>query len=133
MSARPGNVTARLRPRSRGFTLIEVIGALVIFSGGVLMVLRITGSLSRQMDLAAVTSELVVRTQERIDSLEALPFDSLAAGTVADTFSIRGRAYTRSVSVTPVTGLLYRLDVRVAPADGGSPSYEATSYTSAQW
>lgn len=122
------------RPRDRtGFTLIEVIGALVIFSAGVLMVLGITGSLARQMDWAAETSELVVRTQERLDSLEATPFDSLVAGTSADTFAIRGRSFVRTSTVTAVTGLLVRIDVSVRSADGVGPNHAAVSYQSAQW
>jgi len=119
-------------PPGGGFTLIEVIGALLIFSAGVLMVLRITASLSRQMDRAAVTSELVVRTQEWLDSLEATPFDSLDAGMRADTVTIRGQPYVRSATVTAVTGLLYRVEVGVVPEAGGEPSYGATSYSSAR-
>lgn len=121
------------RRRSGGFTLIEVIGALLIFSLGILMVLQITGSLSRQMDRAAVTSELVVRTQEWLDSLEATPFDSLGSVARADTLSIRGQRFVRSAEVTAVTALLFRLDVSVAPESGGGPAYTAISYSAARW
>jgi prepilin-type N-terminal cleavage/methylation domain-containing protein len=120
------------RPRRGGFTLIEVIGALVIFSAGVLMVLRITASLSRQMDRAAITSELVVRTQEWLDSLEATPFDSLSSVVRADTLSIRGERYVRSAEVTAVTSFLYRIEVGVGPESGSQPAYSATSYASAR-
>ena len=121
-------------PSRAGFTLIEVIGALVIFSVGVLMVLSLAGSLSRQMDWAAVTSELVVRAQERLDSLEALPYSSLTPGSSDETLRIRGDSYARTVSVTSVTGLMYRLDVSIAPMDGADgPSYAVTSYQVSAW
>ena len=117
-----------------GFTLIEVIGALVIFSVGVLMVIQVSGSLSNQMQYAAVTSELVVRGQEQLDSLEATPFDSLTTGTAVDSLIISGAAYTQTVSVTTVTALLYQLDVTILPRSGGpGPSFAATSYSALPW
>ena len=75
----------RAVPCHQGFTLIEVIAALVIFSLGVLMVLRLTSALTAQMEYAATSSELVVRSEEPLDSLEALPFTSLVLGTTIDT------------------------------------------------
>lgn len=121
-------------PGSRGFTLIEVIAALVIFSMGVLMVLGLTQSLSTQMRWAAATSELVVRTEERLDSLESLDFDSLRLGTRNDTLSIQGVSYRGVQRVTSVTGLLYQLQISLTPVTSGAgPSYSATSYSSAKW
>ena len=121
-------------PSRGGFTLIEVIGSLVIFSLGVIMVMQLTGALTRQMEYAAKSSELVVRAQERLDSLEALPFDSVTVGTQQDTLTVRGILYTRSATVTSVTGLLRRIDVSLAPQTSGEgPSYSATSYTASKW
>ena len=71
----------RLRASAGGFTLIEVIGALVIFSAGVLMVMSLTGTLSLRMERAAIRSELAVRGQERLDSLEILDYSALTVGT----------------------------------------------------
>lgn len=119
---------------ARGFTLIEVVAALVIFSAGVIAVLSLANALSRQMRYAATTSELVVRAQERLDSLEALSFEDLTPGTNLDTLTIEGVSYGRTVRISAVTGLLYQIDVSVSPlvaADG--PSYAATSYSAAPW
>lgn len=121
-------------PSRRGFTLIEVIGALVIFSLGVIMVLQLTGALSRQMEYAAKSSELVARAQERLDSLEALPFDSITVGTQQDTLTVRGILYVLQATITSVTGLLRQIDVSVAPLTAGQgPSFSATSYAAARW
>ena len=118
----------------RGFTLIEVIAALVIFSVGVLMVLDLTHTLSREMRYAATTSELVVRAQERLDSLGSVDFGSLALGTSGDTLTVEGVAYQRLVGVSKVTDLLYRIDVTLSPLTGGAgPSYAAVSYSAAHW
>lgn len=98
------------------------------------MVLKLTGALSAQMEYAAKASELVVRSGERLDSLEALPFASLVSGTSEDTVTIRGAIYRRSTVVAPVTGLLYRLQVSLDRVDGGEgPAFTVTSYAAAPW
>lgn len=121
-------------PSRGGFTLIEVIGALVIFSLGVIMVLQLSTALSTSMEYSAKTSEVVARAQERLDSLESLAFDSLALGTDVDTLTVRGASYTLTTTISEVTGLLYQLDVSLAPTTAGSgPSYATTSYAATKW
>ncbi|MHB1194146.1 MAG: type IV pilus modification PilV family protein [Longimicrobiales bacterium] len=121
-------------PSRGGFTLIEVIGSLLIFSVGVIMVLQLTGALTRQMEYAAKSSELVARVQERLDSVEALPFDSVTVGTRQDTLTVRGTRYVQNATVTSVTGLLRRIDVSLTPqTTGAGPSYSATSYAASLW
>lgn len=131
MSVRPCRGSG---PPEGGFTLIEVIGALVIFSLGVIMVLQLTGALSRQMEFAAKTSQVVARAQERLDSLESLPFDSLTLGSRQDTTTILGTPYRLSTTVTAVTAILRQIDLTMAPSSGASgPTYTTTSYSSAPW
>lgn len=113
--------------------MIEVIGALVIFSVGVLMVIQVSGALGTQMRYAGLRSELAVRAGERIDSLEALPFASLSAGATVDTVTASGIAYARTVVISAVTPVLARLEVSMTAIDGAGPSYSATSYTSGPW
>ena len=85
-----------------GFTLIEVIGALLIFSVGVIMLLQLTTSLSRQLEYAAINSLITVEGQERLDSLGALAYSSLTVATNEATLTIRGVAYSRTESITQV-------------------------------
>jgi prepilin-type N-terminal cleavage/methylation domain-containing protein len=118
---------------AHGFTLIEVIAALVIFSVGVLMVIRLSGGLGVQMRFAGTRSELVVHANERLDSLEATPFASVVAGTTADTLSVQGIEYECTVTVTSVTAVLKRIDVSLAATGGEGPAHAVTSYLSAVW
>ena len=119
--------------RRGGFTLIEVMGALMIFSLGVLMVLQLSAALGIQLRYAAAQSKIVVLANERLDSLEATPFDSLSVGKAADTTTVEGFSYRRGSSVSAVSPVLYQIVVTLTPLSDGAPSYSATSYLSAVW
>lgn len=116
-----------------GFTLIEVIGALLLFSVGVLMVMRVGSALTTQMRYSSARSEIVVLTAEQVDSIEATPFDSLTAVTAQDTVTVQGWSYERTVAVTLLTPVLGRVEVSFLPVDGVGPTHSVTSYTSAAW
>ena len=119
--------------RCGGFTLIEVMGALLIFSMGVLMVLQLSAALGIQIRYAAVQSEIVVLANERLDSLEATPFDSLSIGTAADTTAVEGFSYEREAVISEITPVLYMIVVTLTPLNDDAPSYSVTSYMSAVW
>lgn len=120
--------------RPGGFTLIEVIGALVIFAVGVLMVIQSSGALSDQMRYSARTSEIVVLAHEWLDSLEATPFDSLTVGSSSDTVTVSGLRFRRRAVLTLRSAVLMEIEVSVAPADTTrGPSYTARSYSAAYW
>jgi prepilin-type N-terminal cleavage/methylation domain-containing protein len=116
-----------------GFTLIEVIGALVIFSVGVLMVVQVSGALGTQMRYAGARSELAVLASQTIDSVEATPFASVATGTTVDTLVVEGITYQCTVAISTVTPVLRQIDVSMVAVDGNGPSHSVTSYTSAVW
>ena len=116
-----------------GFTLIEVVGALVIFSVGVLMVMRAGGALTTQMRYAGVRSEIVVLANEKLDSIEALHLDSLTVGTAQDTVDVQGWTYRRTTTVTTISPVLAKVEVTLAAIDSVGPSHAVTSYTSAVW
>jgi len=121
------------RRSTNGFTLIEVVGALVIFSAGILMVMQVGSALTTQMRYAGARSQIVVIANEQLDSIEGMPFDSITAGTVQDTVGIQGWSYQRTVTVTALTAVLARVDVTLARVDSAGPSHAVTSYTSAVW
>lgn len=116
-----------------GFTLIEVIGALVIFSVGILMVIQVSGALGTQLRYSGARSELAVFANERLDSLESLPLAALSSGTTVDTLTTQGLAYQSTIVVTTLTAVLARIDLSIVPITGQGPSHTVTSYSSAPW
>lgn len=116
-----------------GFTLIEVLGALVIFSAGILMVMQAGNALTVQMRNAGARSEIVALASASLDSLESMPLDSLTVGTSADTMTVQGWSYQRTVIVASMTPVLARLDVTLTPVDGTGPTHDVTSYVSGVW
>lgn len=105
----------------------------MIFSVGVLMVIQVSGALGTRMRYAGLTSELAVVASQRLDSLEAAPFASVAPGTATQTLTVQGITYDCTVTVAAVTPLLKRLDVSLVPPGGDGPSHSVTSYTAEIW
>ena len=117
-----------------GFTLIEVIAAMVIFAMGVLMVIQLNSSLADRMYYAARTSTVVALTHERLDSIESLPFDSVATGTTLDTVTVDGVVYRRQAVIKSITALLLSVDVTMVPiVSAAGPSYSAGSFIAQPW
>jgi Tfp pilus assembly protein PilV len=113
--------------------MIEVVGAFVIFSVGVLMVMRVSSVTTTQMRYAGVSSALALRAAERLDSLEAESFGALTMGTTADTVVVSGLPYQRRIVLTAMTPLLVRVDVTLTPVGGLGPTYTASSYLAELW
>lgn len=117
-----------------GFTLIEVMGALLIFAMGVLIAVELSDALAAQVERSAVRAEVVTTAQERLDSLDRLHYDSLDLGTRVDSLSIRGHAYLCSTSVEDYAPRVRALRVSVVPTTtGGWPSQSLSSYVYEPW
>ena len=122
-----------LGPAADGFTLIEVIGALVIFTMGVLAVVLVTDTLSVQMERAALRSELALVGQERLDSLELVDYVDLTVGTTTSSASIRGETYTWKVIVNDSTALIRHVAVTGIPSSGSGPSFSGSAFVDRSW
>jgi len=116
-----------------GFTLIEVIAALVVFSMGVLMVLGLTGSLNRRLENAGLRSKVAVEVQKRLDSLQLIPYDSFRVGTVSDTVLIQGRVFDTRLRVLQSTPLVREVEVTVEGADGTGPVITSSLFVLRSW
>ena len=116
-----------------GFTLIEVIGALMVFSLGVLAVINLTGTLSVSMERAALRSELAVVGQERLDSLELVDYADLTVGTDTSSASIRGETYTWKVIVSDSTALVRHVAVTGKPSSGSGPAFSGSAFVDRPW
>ena len=119
--------------RKGGFTLIEVMGALVVFSLGVLSVVQITGVLSALLERAGLRSEVVVVGQARLDSLELIPYASLAMGATVDTLQLRGTEFICTTTITQPSLLLRRIDFSVVPGTPPGPSFSGSTYVRLDW
>lgn len=68
-------------PRSRaGFTMVEVIIAIMVLAVGVLGLAGTTAYIVRQVTLADVMTERTAALQTVIERVQAMPFDSVGAG-----------------------------------------------------
>jgi len=120
-------------PNRGGFTLIEVVGALIIFSVGVLVLLSLTGVLSVQLNRAGKSTSVAVAVQNRLDSLEMVPYDSLVLGSHADTIDIFGEPFLRRHLIVQANPLVREVQVTVEPVDGRGPELTASAFVSRPW
>ena len=119
-----------------GFTLIEVVAALVIFAAGILAAVNLAGALASQVEEAGLRSEVVSVAQERIGELGRLPYDSLlvGVGTGTQSLTIQGRSYLRTTVITLYNPRTMSLEVTVAPGAGVfGPSQTLISYAYEAW
>jgi len=63
-----------------GFTLVEVIIAIIVLAFGLLGLAGTTALVVRQVNLAEIAHERSLALQSTIEGLRALPFDSVVAG-----------------------------------------------------
>lgn len=119
--------------RECGFTLIEVMGALVVFSLGVLSVVQITGVLSALLERAGLRSEIVVVGQARLDSLELIPYASLTLGATVDTLQLRGTEFVCTTTITQPSLLLRQIDFSLVPGTPPGPSFSGSTYVRLDW
>ena len=122
-----------LRLSRDGFTLIEVIGALVIFSMGVLAVMGLGAALTLQMEMAALRSELALVGQERLDSLDLVDYATLTVGTTTTSTSIRGQTYVWSVTVSDSTAIIRHVAVAGVPSSGSGPYFKGSAFVDRDW
>ena len=72
--------------------------------------------------------------QERMDSLSAVAYASLALGTRQDTMIVRGVGYRKTATVSQYSPLVKRVEVTIEPLSGGSgPDYSASTYVAGKW
>ena len=124
----------RRRPnQERGFTLIEVMGALVVFSLGVLMMVQLTGVLSELLERAGLRSEMAVIGQAKLDSLELIPYTSLVLGVTVDTAQLRGTKLVWKTTTTQPSVLLRQVNLSVVPSTPPGPTFSGETYVPLVW
>jgi prepilin-type N-terminal cleavage/methylation domain-containing protein len=122
-----------------GFTLIEVIGAMVIFAIGVLVATSLSRDLTTLNRDARLRSEAAVIGRQLLDSLAVLSYDDfLVGGTVSGTVDLEGSPYARSYTTSQFGPRTREVLVRVVPPvdDGLScrgTTFCATLYVVEEW
>ena len=95
------------RPQGRGgFTIVEIVVAVIVLTFGVLGMAGTTAYIVRQVTLAQVTSRRAAAVQSAVERLRATPFEDLANG--ADSVGVFAVSWNvvsanRSAAITVVT------------------------------
>lgn len=110
----------------RGFTLVEVMVALVVLTVGVLALTQLSLSVAVLMNRAGVRTELAALAENRIEEIGTRPYTEVAD--TIDTVQVRGTAYVRRVSVTVSGRNLKEVVVDMEPASGSGITYSTMTY-----
>lgn len=95
-----------------GFSLVELVMALVVLAFGVVGLATTTLSITRQLTLAEVTTARVTALQSVIERIRATPYDSLSVG--GDTIGAMVVSWTATVNTATVQDKAVRI-VTVGP------------------
>lgn len=112
--------------RSHGFTLVEVMVALVVLTLGVLALTQLSVSVAVLMNRAGIRTELAALAGNRLDEVGARAYADVTDG--ADTVNVRGVDYVRSVDVTTTGSNLKEVVVELKPITGSGFSYSTMTY-----
>lgn len=110
-----------------GFTLVEVMVALVILATGALAVTQLSLSVAILMQRSTAKTELITHAENRLEAVQSLDYDSIRAGVTEDTVSVRGKPYVRRITITEPNSRMreIRVDLR---SDVESLAYSALTY-----
>lgn len=113
-----------------GFTLVEVMVALVILATGALAVTQLSLSVAVLMQQSTAKTELIAHAENKLEEVQARDFDELVAGTEADTVSVRGRPYVRRITIAAPNTRTREIRVEL-DSEGETLRYNALTYVSA--
>lgn len=111
-----------------------MIGALVIFSGGVILAVSLSRSLTMQMSHATLRSEVSALGRQTLDSLNLLAYDGVTpGGPDVDSPTLSGRTFTRTITVFQDGVRTRRIEVQIVPPLAGGPTFAGTAYVVQPW
>jgi len=116
-----------------GFTLIEVMAALVIFTVGVIGALQLSDGLGERLYRAGLRTRVVETAHEQIDSLRAAGYATLAVGASSSNVTLANRSYRIDRDISQYSPLLKRIAVSVVPTGGAGPTHSTFSFLATEW
>lgn len=116
---------------SGGFTLVEVMVALVILAVGALALTHLSLAVAVLMQQSGEKTELIAEAENRLESVQSRPYAELGAGVEVDTLSLHGTRYESRVTITAVNARTRQITIDLAAPSGGGVEYSALTYVSA--
>ena len=106
-----------------GFTLVEVMVALVILATGALALTHLSLSVAMLMQQSTAKTELIALAENRLESVQARDYADIDPGIEEDTVSVRGKQYIRRITITAPNARMREIAVDL------SSRYDALTYS----
>jgi prepilin-type N-terminal cleavage/methylation domain-containing protein len=110
---------------THGFTLVEVLVSMTILSIGVLVLGGLLARGARSAGAASAVNYQTAMLAAEAARLDAVPFTTLAAGTVCDTSTALPMPRVRCITITNINDKLRRVSVVITPT--GNPLLQPDS------
>ena len=122
---------SRTAASTGGFTLVEVMVALVILALGALALTHLSLSVAVLMRQSSAKTELIALAENRLESVQSRAYADLRPGTEQDTVRVRGVPYVRRITISAPNARtrLIAIDLRSSVAD--ALTYSTLTYVSA--
>ena len=121
---------AKAAASTGGFTLVEVMVALVILAVGALTLTQLSLSVAVLMQQSSAKTELIALAENRLESVQARGYDALTSGVEADTVRVRGRQFVRRVTITAPNARTRQITIDLR-SDEADLTYSTLTYVSA--
>ena len=83
-----------------GFTLVEVMVALVLLAMGALAITQLSLSVALLMERSTAKTELIMLAENRLEEVQSRDYDEIAVGVSVDTVRVRGQPFVRRMTIT---------------------------------
>lgn len=114
-----------------GFTLVEVMVALIILAVGALAVTQLSLSVAVLMQQSSAKTELIAAADNRLEAVQARPYAQITPGVELDTVAVRGTRYVRRITITAPSTRTRQIAIDMRTPTAGGLRYSTLTYVSA--
>jgi prepilin-type N-terminal cleavage/methylation domain-containing protein len=122
-----------VRHRTAGFTLIEIMGALLILSVGMVSATRLATASMERLEYVDRKAQAVRVASDRVDSLQAVSYAGLSPHTWADTVLRGTDRWAMSHTVSQWNTRVRRLEVSARLVGDTVSSGPLVAYFNVEW